>query len=128
MENKEGRARKESADEEAKIKGPLQRSRAEVTQEGTGVPVPTRGATKPPGYSDWPQNYFSPPWCTEALPRTSPSEPLSPVTPETCAHRLGHCKGRQAAVRQTKHLGKRGNSTEEKEQTEWSVLCMCGYV
>jgi len=37
----------------------------------------------------------------------------------------GLCKGRQAALQQTKHLGKKGDSTEEKEQTECSVLCMC---
>lgn len=38
------------------------------------------------------------------------------------------CKGRQAAVQQTKHLGERGNSREEKEETECFVLRMCGYL
>lgn len=42
------------------------------------------------------------------------------------SRQVGPCKGGQATVQQAKNLGRRGNSTEEKEQAECSVLACVG--
>lgn len=82
----------------------------------------TLGAAKPPGYPAWPCNDFGPGWCTHRGTVTSvTSEPFSQGTSD----RWGHAKaGRQLCSKPSTWEG--GNSTEEKEQAECSVLACVG--